>query len=36
MKSDYIKKNFVVLARELTIPTKRPLLVGKVNANFCG
>jgi hypothetical protein len=28
--------NSVALVREGTIPTERPLLVGEVNANFCG
>jgi hypothetical protein len=28
--------NSVALVRERTIPTKRPPLVGKVSANFCG
>jgi hypothetical protein len=30
------KLNSVTLVRERTIPTKRPPLVGEVNANFCG
>jgi hypothetical protein len=29
-------KNSVALVRERTVPTKRPLLVGEVSANFCG
>jgi hypothetical protein len=33
--SRHIKKS-VALARERTIPTKRPPLVGEVSANFCG
>jgi hypothetical protein len=28
--------NFVALARERTIPTERPPLLGEVSANFCG
>jgi hypothetical protein len=28
--------NTVALARERTVPTKRPPLVGEVSANFCG
>jgi hypothetical protein len=28
--------NSVALVLELTIPTKRPPLVGEVSANFCG
>jgi hypothetical protein len=30
------KKNSMVWARERTIPTERPPLVGEVIANFCG
>jgi hypothetical protein len=30
------KKNSVVSDRKRTIPTKRPLLVGEVSANFSG
>jgi hypothetical protein len=29
-----INDNFVALVRELTIPTKRPPLVGEVSANY--
>jgi hypothetical protein len=31
-----IKKNFLALVREQTIPTERLPLVGEVSANFCG
>jgi hypothetical protein len=31
-----IKKNYVALVRERTLPTERLPPVGKVSANFCG
>jgi hypothetical protein len=31
-----ITDNYVVLVRERSVPTARPLLVGEVSANFCG
>jgi hypothetical protein len=36
MNNNIIKLNSMVWARERTIPTERPPLVGEVIANFCG
>jgi hypothetical protein len=35
-KAVTLKKNSMVRARERTIPTERPSLLGEVVANFCG